>query len=74
MANKYLDDFRTKYPMYKDMNDETLAKNIHQTFYKDINENEYMAKLGLYSDMSNDKKEENYTGKKKKKRIRKPLS
>jgi hypothetical protein len=41
MANKYLDDFRTKYPMYKDMNDETLAKNIHQTFYKDINENEY---------------------------------
>lgn len=58
MKNKYLDEFRSKYPMYKDMDNTTLAKNIHQTFYKDMNENEYMAKLGLYSEMPSDKKEE----------------
>lgn len=58
MENKYLDEFRNKYPMYKDMDNTTLAKNIHQTFYKDMDENEYMAKLGIYPDMPNDKKEE----------------
>ncbi len=47
MANKYLDDFRQEYPMYKDMDDTTLAKNIHKTFYSDMSENDYMAKLGL---------------------------
>lgn len=56
--NKYLDEFRASYPMYKDMDNVTLAKNIHQTFYKDMNESDYMAKLGLYSDMPQDKKEE----------------
>lgn len=57
MGNKHLDDFRNKYPMYKDMDDTTLAKNIHQTFYKDMDENEYMGKLGLYTDMSSEKKD-----------------
>ena len=36
MGNKYLDDFRSKYPMYKEMDDTSLAKNIRQTFYKDM--------------------------------------
>lgn len=55
--NKYLEDFKKQYPMYKDMDDTTLAKNIHTTFYNNMPESEYMAKLGLYSEIPEDKKD-----------------
>ena len=58
MANEYLENFRKQYPMYNELDDTTLAKNIHTTFYKDMPENEYMAKLGLVNPISDEKQKE----------------
>lgn len=40
-----LDLFRQQYPQYADMDDQSLASNIHKTFYPEMSEEEYYTKL-----------------------------
>ncbi len=42
-----LSDFRQQYPMYNDMPDYDLAKNIHKQFYSDMPEEEVFKRLKL---------------------------
>ena len=45
--NVYLANFRMDYPKYKDIPDLKLSDAIHETFYKDMGDDEYYAKIGL---------------------------
>ena len=42
-----LQDFRSKYPQYKDIPDEELAKALHQKYYSNVPYEQYAARLGV---------------------------
>lgn len=41
-----LDSVRQKYPQYKDVDDDTLARGLHQKFYSQMPFNDFAAKVG----------------------------
>lgn len=41
-----LDTIRQKYPQYKDVDDETLARGLHEKFYSQLPFNDFAAKVG----------------------------
>ena len=47
MADITIADVRAKYPQYKDLSDEQLAKGLHQKFYADMPYEDFTAKIGL---------------------------
>ena len=62
MANRFLDDYRVKYPIYKDVDDDTLSEAIRQTYYSDISEDEYRNRLSK-ADYLTDEEESSITSK-----------
>lgn len=58
MANKHLDEFRKQYPIYKDIDDDTLSEGIRQTYYSDISEEDYKKKLDLGNYLSKEEEDE----------------
>lgn len=42
-----LSDFRSKYPEYDDMDDQTLARGIHEKYYSDVDYNQFSQNIGL---------------------------
>lgn len=47
MSNKYLDEFRNKYPAYKDVDDATLSEGIRKTYYSELSKEDYDKQLSL---------------------------
>lgn len=58
MANKYLDDFRKQYPIYKDIDDDTLKQGIKKTYYSDISDEDFNSRLGLGNYLSKEEEDE----------------
>src|SRR5688572_6178685 len=45
-----ISEVRAKYPQYKDLSDEQLAKGLHQKFYSDMPYDQFATKIGLKVD------------------------
>lgn len=45
--NEYITNFKTEHPDFKVIPDIKLAEGIHKTYYKDMSDDEYYAKIGL---------------------------
>lgn len=45
--NEYITNFKTEHPAFKVIPDIKLAEGIHETYYKDMSDEDYYIKLGL---------------------------
>lgn len=47
-----LEIFRSKYPMYNDLNDEEVARRLHEEYYKDLDKGQFYQKIGIPQELA----------------------